>query len=122
VNGRGGATGTGVAVEAPMDMAEADRRRHTDGDQTAPHEALPAKLRRLDFYRAEVRHEFNLLSSRLNAYITSQSFLVIAFALSMSNMNPRWPSPLRVMLPTALAILGFSDDAGNRVWRVQATP
>jgi hypothetical protein len=89
-----------------MEMADADRRPRGDTDQTDSQEMLQTKLRRLEFYRAEVKHEFNLLSNRLNAYITSQSFLVIAFALSMSNMNPQWTSLLRLTLPASLAILG----------------
>ena len=47
---------------------------------------------RLDFYRREIQYETSLLSNRTNAYLTAQSFLVIAFASSMANLNPEWAS------------------------------
>jgi hypothetical protein len=35
----------------------------------------------LNFYRGEIKHEFSLLSMRLNLLITCQSFLVVPFAI-----------------------------------------
>ncbi len=35
----------------------------------------------LNFYRGEIKHEFNLLSTRLNILITCQSFLVVPFSI-----------------------------------------
>ena len=45
------------------------------------------KLKRLNFYRSEITLEWNLLSNRVGSYITSQSFLVTAFAISMGNAS-----------------------------------
>jgi hypothetical protein len=53
-------------------------------DQAVSQETHQVKLEKLKFYRAEIKHEFNLLYDRVNSYITSQSFLVIGFALSMA--------------------------------------
>jgi transposase InsO family protein len=66
------------------------------------------KLEQLRFYRAEIQHEFNLLSTRVSAYITSQSFLVIGFTLAMSHSNPHWGSLFRLIFPPALALLGVA--------------
>jgi hypothetical protein len=45
---------------------------------------------RLDFYRREIQYETSIMSNRTNAYLTAQSFLVIAFCSSMANLNPEW--------------------------------
>ena len=62
---------------------------------------------RLDFYRREIHYETSLLSNRTNAYLTAQSFLVIAFASSMANLNPRWGELFTLVVPTLMAILGI---------------
>jgi hypothetical protein len=77
-------------------------------DPAAPPEPLPARLDKLKFYRSEIQHEFSLLSARISAYITSQSFLVIGFATSMGNMNPRWGSLFRLVFPLAVTVLGLA--------------
>lgn len=64
------------------------------------------KLEKLKFYRSEVKHEFELLSSRLNSYILSQSFLVTAFAISMG--NPGWGGTFRLTFPLILSTLGLA--------------
>lgn len=43
--------------------------------------ATPTILEKLNFYRDEVKHEFNLLAMRSNILITCQSFLVVPFAI-----------------------------------------
>lgn len=48
-----------------------------------------------------------LMLARLNALLTSQSFLVIAYASSMAIANDRWSQPLAMLLPPFLALLGF---------------
>jgi hypothetical protein len=73
----------------------------------APQESPPVNLERLRFYREEIKHEFNLLSNRVSSYVTSQSFLVTAFALSMGNSNPRWGSLFRLIFPLVLSLLGI---------------
>ena len=45
---------------------------------------------RLDFYRREIQYETSILSHRTDAYLAAQSFLVIAFASCMANLNPEW--------------------------------
>lgn len=62
---------------------------------------------RLNFYRSEIHFESTLLASRTSGYLSSQSFLIIAFASSMANTNPEWGSLFRLVVPTVLAILGL---------------
>lgn len=66
------------------------------------------KLELLKFYRAEIKQEYDLLSSRVNSYVTSQSFLCIAFASSMNNLNPFWGRLFTFIFPTVLAGLGIA--------------
>lgn len=37
-------------------------------------------LTKLEYYRAETRHEYSLLGQRVSWYVTCQSFLIIAFS------------------------------------------
>ena len=62
---------------------------------------------RLDFYRREIHYETGQLSSRTNAYLTAQSFLVIAYASSMANLNPAWGELFTLVVPALLALLGI---------------
>ncbi|MFV3415934.1 hypothetical protein ACQCLI_09630 [Pseudomonas nitroreducens] len=62
---------------------------------------------RLDFYRREIHYEMGMLSSRTNAYLTAQSFLVIAYASSMANLNPAWGEVFTLVIPGLLALLGL---------------
>ena len=62
---------------------------------------------RLDFYRREIQYETSLLSNRTNAYLTAQSFLVIAFASSMANLNPEWGKLFTLVVPCLMALLGI---------------
>lgn len=61
----------------------------------------------LKFYRGEIRFESDMLSSRLNAFISSQSFLVIGYASSMSASLERWHNPFSLVFPPSLALLGL---------------
>ncbi len=61
---------------------------------------------RLDFYRREIHHESSLLSNRTNAYLSAQSFLVIAYASSMANLNDSWGGLFTLVVPALLALLG----------------
>jgi hypothetical protein len=61
---------------------------------------------RLDFYRREIHHESSLLSNRTNAYLSAQSFLVIAYASSMANLNDKWGGLFTLVVPVLLALLG----------------
>ena len=62
---------------------------------------------RLDFYRNEIHYETSLLSNRTNAYLSAQSFLVIAFASSMANVNPEWGKLFTLVVPPLFALLGL---------------
>jgi len=61
---------------------------------------------RLDFYRSEIHFETTNLSSRTNAYLTAQAFLVIAYASSMANLNPQWGVIFTMVVPVMLVIFG----------------
>jgi hypothetical protein len=88
------------------------------------------KLELLKFYRSEDAHEWSILTSRIAAYITSQSFLMLSFASAMNNSNPLFGA--RYTLPMSLAIpvlgivtsihaflgIGASCDA-IRLWRIK---
>ena len=76
----------------------------------SPLDGLPPesdKVSLLQYYRDEIKHEFSLLSNRVSAYISSQSFLIIAFASAMGNTNPQWGGLFRLVFPCALSILGL---------------
>jgi hypothetical protein len=62
---------------------------------------------RLDFYRKEIHYETAILSNRTNAYLSAQSFLVIAFASSMANVNPEWGKVFTLVVPPLMALLGL---------------
>ena len=42
---------------------------------------------RLDFYRREIQYETSILANRTDAYLATQSFLVIAFVSSVGNLK-----------------------------------
>lgn len=60
----------------------------------------------LDHVRAEIRSEIGLLNDRLNALMSSQSFLVIAYATSLSSSNGDFSGVFTIALPPLLALLG----------------
>lgn len=62
---------------------------------------------RLDFYRREIYNETGNLSSRTNAYLSAQSFLVIAYASSMANSNPDWGPVFTLIVPPTMALFGI---------------
>lgn len=70
-------------------------------------EVFDSPKERLTFYRSEIHFESTLLASRTSGYLSSQSFLIIAFASSMANTNPDWGSLFRLVVPTVLALLGL---------------
>lgn len=61
---------------------------------------------RLDFYRREIQYETSILANRTDAYLTAQSFLVIAFVSCMGNLNPGWGPSFTLMVAPFLALLG----------------
>lgn len=70
-------------------------------------ELFDSPKERLNFYRAEIHFESTLLASRTSGYLSSQSFLIIAFASFMANTNPEWGALFRLVVPAVLAILGL---------------
>lgn len=62
---------------------------------------------RLDFYRREIQYETSILANRTDAYLAAQSFLVIAFASCMANLNPEWGKSFTLVVPPFLALLGL---------------
>jgi hypothetical protein len=62
---------------------------------------------RLDFYRREIQYETTILANRTDAYLTAQSFLVIAFVSGMGNLNPEWGKLFTLVVPVFLALLGI---------------
>lgn len=56
--------------------------------------------------REELKHEYGVLASRLTAYITSQAFMVSAFAVSMNNGGYPWSRDYRLWFPGLLALMG----------------
>ena len=60
----------------------------------------------LDYIRAEIREEVGLLNNRLNSLMSSQSFLVIAYASTLSSSNGNFHKLYTVLLPPFLAMLG----------------
>ena len=65
------------------------------------------KLRKLDFYRSEIQHEYTLLYSRVSTYVTSQSFLTIAFASAMSNRSSGRNDTFSLWFPIILSLIGI---------------
>jgi len=61
----------------------------------------------LDHIRTELRAEIELLNSRLNALIASQSFLVIAYGSSLGASFGEWRTLFTVTLPPLFSVLGF---------------
>jgi hypothetical protein len=63
-------------------------------------------IKRLSTFRSEIQFESQMLSSRLGAYLSSQSFLIIAYA---SYMNDGWskPGPFVLLVPFPMALLGI---------------
>lgn len=62
---------------------------------------------RLDFYRREIHYETTNLSNRTNAYLSAQSFLVIAYGSTMANVNPDWGVFFTLIVPPMLALFGL---------------
>jgi hypothetical protein len=94
--------------KGPWSVLTGSHRGISGGNSSGSQRTHDVKLEKLRFYRAEIQHEFNLLSNRVNAYITSQSFLVVGFTLAMGNLNPHWGSLFRLIFPPALALLGIA--------------
>ena len=73
----------------------------------AEKETLEIKLKKLEFYRSEIQHEYTLLYSRVSTYVTSQSFLTIAFASAMSNRSAAGNQVFSLWFPILLSLIGI---------------
>jgi len=62
----------------------------------------------LNYYRSEIRFETEVVNARLNALLSSQSFLVIAYATSIGTSASQWGENVTLLLAAALALLGFT--------------
>ncbi|MEO7719739.1 MAG: hypothetical protein ABIY70_26330 [Capsulimonas sp.] len=68
---------------------------------------LNSKIAKLKFYRDEDAREWALLSNRVNAYVTSQSFLVSATVLALANSTPHGHL-FRLVFPLILGAIGLA--------------
>lgn len=68
---------------------------------------MPTSHEMLSFCRSEIRYQSDLLSSRLSSLLTSQSFLLIAYASAMSGLIGQWQDPFTLVFPPVLAVLGL---------------
>lgn len=64
-------------------------------------------VRRLAFIREETRFEIGLLHDRINALISAEAFLTIAFTMAMSNTNAHWGSTFSTLVPPILSLVGW---------------
>lgn len=64
------------------------------------------KLEKLKYYRGESQHEFTLLLTRLSTYMTSQSFLFIAYPTAMGTVISD-DRRFSLLFPLVLCTLGF---------------
>jgi len=62
----------------------------------------------LNYYRSEIRFETEVVNARLNALLSSQSFLIIAYATAISANASDWRKAVITLLPPGLALLGFT--------------
>jgi hypothetical protein len=69
---------------------------------------MPNSLEVFKFCREEVKHEYNVLGTRLTSYITSQSFLFASYSVSMSNPNTVWGPVFRLVFPLIVCAVGLA--------------
>jgi len=61
----------------------------------------------LAFYRSEIRFESEVVNGRLQALLSSQAFLVIAYATAMTGSTTRWGDHMVLLIPPLFSLLGF---------------
>ncbi len=79
---------------------------HGDTPGSSPDPLGP--LDKFRFYREEIKHEFDLITGRLNAYLSAQSFLVLAYAASMNITNLKSQEHFPFWFSTLLAVIGVA--------------
>jgi len=65
------------------------------------------EVRRLAFMREETRFEIGLIHDRINALISAEAFLTIAFTMAMSNANVQWGSMFSTLVAPILFLVGL---------------
>lgn len=75
-------------------------------DSSIPNTDLPL-MRAFKLIRDEVMHEQNVLGTRLTSYITSQAFLLSAYAVSMNSGSEAWAKSYRIAFPIVVCAVGF---------------
>ncbi|MBD8066064.1 hypothetical protein IC608_11330 [Devosia sp. PTR5] len=95
-------SGASASPEAPQACQAVGNRQSQDNDTSCA-----AETSELDHLRQEIRAEINLLNNRLNALISSQAFLVIAYGTSLSAGYGDWGGLFTLLFPPLLAVLGF---------------
>lgn len=58
-------------------------------------------------YRDEIKHEFDLITGRLNAYLSAQSFLVLAYAAAMNTTNGKSQKHFPLIFSFLLVVIGI---------------
>lgn len=66
-----------------------------------------AAEQQLAFIREETRFEVGLMHERVNALISAEAFLTIAFATALSNSNPDWGAAITFVVSPVLALIGI---------------
>lgn len=64
-------------------------------------------LNKFMYFRSEIKHEFDLISGRLNAFLSSQSFLILAYAAAMNNTHPKSIILFPLVFPIVTSIIGI---------------
>lgn len=64
-------------------------------------------LERFKLYRDEIKHEFDLITGRLNAYLSAQSFLILAYAAAMNTTNNKSLQKFPLIFSSILAVVGI---------------
>lgn len=67
----------------------------------------PESARHLTFIREETRFEIGLLHDRVNALISAEAFLAIAFTMAMSNTGAPWGVLFSTLVAPVLSIVGL---------------
>ena len=70
-------------------------------------DVLGDDIRRFVFIREETRFEIGLLHARINALISAEAFLTIAFTMAISTSNARWGATLSTVVPPVLSLVGL---------------
>ena len=63
--------------------------------------------RRISFIRDEMRFEIGVLNDRINALISAEAFLMIAFTMELANSDAHWSARFFLVLAPMLSSIGF---------------